>query len=89
MCCGVALQPRLSLGAKWEHQILRRKLGFAADGQMGFCLIHVIIKFYLDHVFAYYFCNKNNNIKRGNLNGEQLGSSCNSPEKRWLRPEIK
>lgn len=35
------------------------------------------------------FVIKNNNIKRGNLNGEQLGSSCNSPEKRWLRPEIK
>lgn len=28
-------------------------------------------------------------MKRGNLNGEQLGSSCNSPENRWLRPEIK
>lgn len=34
------------------------KAGIAADGQMGFCLIHAIIKFYLDNIFAYYFNNK-------------------------------
>lgn len=63
------------------------KVGIAADGQMGFCLIHAIIKFYLENVFAYFFLQiifiiKNDNVKRGNLNGEQLGSSCNSTEKR-------
>lgn len=31
------------------------KVGIAADGQMGFCLIHAIIKFYLENVFAYFF----------------------------------
>ena len=34
------------------------KVGIAADGQMGFYLIHAIIKFYLDNIFAYYFYNK-------------------------------
>lgn len=34
------------------------KVGFATDGQMGFCLIHAIIKFYLENAFAYYFYNK-------------------------------
>ena len=28
------------------------------------------------------FIIENNNVKRGNLHGEQLGSSCNSTEKR-------
>ena len=34
------------------------KVGFATDGQMEFCLIHAIIKFYLENVCAYYFYNR-------------------------------